>query len=110
MRAKNEQPTASNTRLSRRDLLADAALLEAGLAVGPSVWAASSNPLKESDKGRRTLPAASPARDRHGSVGPRYPQDGGSAREIAHVGHPSPSTDRGLVRDAAVISAQIIEL
>src|SRR6202171_4721861 len=51
MRAKNEQPTASNARLSRRDLLANAALIGAGLAVGPSVWAASSNPLKESDKG-----------------------------------------------------------
>src|SRR5713101_4677745 len=44
--------------------------------------------------------ADSSARDRHGPVGPRYPRDGGSPREIAHAGHPSPSADRGLVRDA----------
>src|SRR5216684_7459168 len=47
--------------------------------------------------------ADSSARDRHGPVGPRYPRDGGSSRVIAHVGHPSPSADRGLVRDAVVI-------
>ena len=48
---KNKQATGSNTRdrraLSRRDFLANTALLGAGLAVGPSLWAASSDQPKE---------------------------------------------------------------
>jgi hypothetical protein len=48
---KNKQATGSNTRdrraLSRRDFLANTALLGAGLAVGPSLCAASSDQPKE---------------------------------------------------------------
>jgi Aldo/keto reductase family len=48
---KNKQATGSNTRdrraLSRSDFLANTALLGAGLAVGPSLWAASSDQPKE---------------------------------------------------------------
>ena len=54
---KNKQATGSNTQdrraLSRRDFLANTALIGAGLAVGPSLWAASSDQPKESDKGLR---------------------------------------------------------
>jgi aryl-alcohol dehydrogenase-like predicted oxidoreductase len=53
---KNRQPDGSNTRdgraIGRRDFLANAALVGAGLAIGPSVWAASSDqPEARSDKG-----------------------------------------------------------
>src|SRR6266508_1685605 len=53
---KNRQPDGSNTRdgraIGRRDFLANAALVGAGLAIGPSVWAASSDqPGARSDKG-----------------------------------------------------------
>src|SRR6266567_1634282 len=51
---KNKQPTGSNIQyhrvLSRRDFLANTALLGAGLAVGPSLWAASSDQPKEIKK------------------------------------------------------------
>jgi len=47
---KNKQPTGSNIQyhrvLSRRDFLANTALLGAGLAAGPSLWAASSDQTK----------------------------------------------------------------
>jgi aryl-alcohol dehydrogenase-like predicted oxidoreductase len=50
----NKQPSGSNTRdrraLSRRDFLGKTALIGAGLAVGPSLWAASSDQPKESNK------------------------------------------------------------
>jgi aryl-alcohol dehydrogenase-like predicted oxidoreductase len=49
--------TGSNTQgrraLSRRDFLANTALIGAGLAVGPLSWAASSDQPKESDEGLR---------------------------------------------------------
>jgi aryl-alcohol dehydrogenase-like predicted oxidoreductase len=51
---KNSQTDGANTRhgpLGRRDFLANAALVGAGLAIGPSVWAASSEPKGRSDKG-----------------------------------------------------------
>ena len=51
---KNKQPTGSNIQyhrvLSRRDFLADTALLGAGLAAGPSLWAASSDQTKGINK------------------------------------------------------------
>jgi aryl-alcohol dehydrogenase-like predicted oxidoreductase len=55
---KNRQADGSNTRdgrgIGRRDFLANAALVGAGLAIGPSVWAASSGrPEGSSDKGLR---------------------------------------------------------
>jgi aryl-alcohol dehydrogenase-like predicted oxidoreductase len=50
----NKQPSGSNTRdrraLSRRDFLGKTALIGAGLAVGPSLWAASSDQPKEINK------------------------------------------------------------
>ena len=50
----NKQASGSNTRdprsLSRRDFLANTALIGAGLAVGPLSWAASSDPPKEINK------------------------------------------------------------
>ena len=50
----NKQASGSNTRdrraLSRRDFLGKTALIGAGLAVGPSLWAASSDQPKESNK------------------------------------------------------------
>ena len=50
----NKQPSGSNTRdrraLSRRDFLGKTALIGAGLAVGPSLWAASSDLRKEANK------------------------------------------------------------
>ena len=50
----NKQASGSNTRdpraLSRRDFLGRTALIGAGLAVGPSLWAASSDQPKESNK------------------------------------------------------------
>src|SRR5438094_998942 len=53
MRA-NKQSTGSNTRdcraLSRRDFLANTALLGAGFAAGPSLWAASSDQPKAINK------------------------------------------------------------
>ena len=53
---KNKQTTGSNTQdrraLSRRDFLANTALIGAGLAVGPLLWAASSAEIKNlNDKG-----------------------------------------------------------
>src|SRR6266702_4111206 len=53
---KNRQPDESNTRhgraIGRRDFLTNAALLGAGLAIGPSAWAASSDQQEaRSDKG-----------------------------------------------------------
>ncbi len=53
---KNREPDGSNTRdgraISRRDFLANAALVGAGLAIGPSVWVASSEmPEARSDEG-----------------------------------------------------------
>jgi hypothetical protein len=55
---KNGQPDGSNTRdgrgIGRRDFLASAALAGAGLAIGPPVWAASSEkPEGSSNKGLR---------------------------------------------------------
>src|SRR6266571_5414701 len=51
---KNKQPTGSNIQyhrvLSRRDFLANTALLGAGLAAGPSLWAASSDQTKGINK------------------------------------------------------------
>jgi aryl-alcohol dehydrogenase-like predicted oxidoreductase len=51
---KNKQATGSNTHdrraLSRRDFLANTALIGAGLAVGPLSWAASSDQPKEINK------------------------------------------------------------
>src|SRR2546422_3004508 len=51
---KNKQPTGSNIQyhrvLSRRDFLANTALLGAGLAAGPSLWAASSDQPKAINK------------------------------------------------------------
>jgi Aldo/keto reductase family len=51
---KNKQIAGSNTRdpraLSRRDFLGKTALIGAGLAVGPSLWAASSDQPKEINK------------------------------------------------------------
>ena len=50
----NKQASGSNTQdrraLSRRDFLANTALIGAGLAVGPSSWAASSDQPKEINK------------------------------------------------------------
>ena len=50
----NKQASGSNTRdpraLSRRDFLGRTALIGAGLAVGPSLWAASSDLRKEANK------------------------------------------------------------
>ncbi len=50
----NKQASGSNTRdrraLSRRDFLGKTALVGAGLAVGPSLWAASSDQPKEINK------------------------------------------------------------
>ena len=50
----NKQASGSNTRdpraLSRRDFLGRTALIGAGLAVGPSLWAASSDQPKEINK------------------------------------------------------------
>jgi len=50
----NKQASGSNTRdprsLSRRDFLANTALIGAGLAVGPSLWAASSDQPNEINK------------------------------------------------------------
>ena len=50
----NKQASGSNTRdrraLSRRDFLGKTALIGAGLAVGPSLWAASSDQPKEINK------------------------------------------------------------
>ena len=50
----NKQEPESNTRdpraLSRRDFLAHAAVIGAGLAVGPLSWAASSDQPKEINK------------------------------------------------------------
>ena len=50
----NKRASGSNTRdrraLSRRDFLGKTALIGAGLAVGPSLWAASSDQPKESNK------------------------------------------------------------
>jgi aryl-alcohol dehydrogenase-like predicted oxidoreductase len=52
---KNKQTTGSNTKdrraLSRRDFLANTAVLGAGLAVGPLLWAASSDQPKEINNG-----------------------------------------------------------
>ena len=52
---KNKQTTGSNTQdrraLSRRDFVANTALIGAGLAVGPLSWAASSDQPKESNNG-----------------------------------------------------------
>ncbi len=53
---KNRQPDGSNTRdgraIGRRDFLANAALVGAGLVIGPSAWAASSEkPEARKDKG-----------------------------------------------------------
>jgi len=51
---KNKQTTGSNTQdrraLSRRDFLANTAVLGTGLAVGPLLWAASSDQPKEINK------------------------------------------------------------
>jgi aryl-alcohol dehydrogenase-like predicted oxidoreductase len=48
---KNPQPTGSNSKdrpaLGRRRFLADASLIGAGLTIGPSLWAASSDQRKE---------------------------------------------------------------
>ena len=55
---KNKQATGSNTQdrraLSRRDFLANTALIGAGLAVGPLSWAASSDQPKEINKNENT--------------------------------------------------------
>jgi hypothetical protein len=55
---KNKQIAGSNTRdpraLSRRDFLGRTALIAAGLAVGPSLWAASSDQPKEINKMKTT--------------------------------------------------------
>ncbi len=52
---KNKQTTGSNTQdrraLSRRDFLANTAVLGTGLAVGPLLWAASSDQPKEINNG-----------------------------------------------------------
>ncbi|HET9377802.1 MAG TPA: aldo/keto reductase [Chthoniobacterales bacterium] len=52
---KNKQATGSNTQdrrdLSRRDFLANTAVIGAGLAVGPLLWAASSDQPKEINNG-----------------------------------------------------------
>jgi aryl-alcohol dehydrogenase-like predicted oxidoreductase len=52
---KNKQATGSKTQdrraLSRRDFLANTAVIGAGLAVGPLLWAASSDQPKEINKG-----------------------------------------------------------
>ncbi len=54
---KNTQAAGSSTRdgraIGRRDFLANAALVGAGLAIGPSAWAASSEPKARSDDTRR---------------------------------------------------------
>jgi aryl-alcohol dehydrogenase-like predicted oxidoreductase len=54
---RNRQTDGSNTRggrtLGRRDFLAHAAVVGAGLAIGPSAWAASSEPKARSDRRRR---------------------------------------------------------
>ena len=52
---KNRQATGSNTQdrraLSRRDFLANTAVIGAGLAVGPLLWAASSDQPKQINNG-----------------------------------------------------------
>src|SRR6266545_6245983 len=54
---KNRQAAGSSSRdgraVGRRDFLANAALVGAGLAIGPPAWAASSEPKARSDDRRR---------------------------------------------------------